>query len=373
MADLDSPSTREVCGTMAVHHKLLLQSPSYKQRCEMFENRVFAYRTGRRAPAPTGVVTVPVVVHVVHDPASPSQNIGEDQIRSQIDALNRDFRATNPDRTKVPEIWKDLVADIRVEFRLATVDPDGAPTDGITRTPTTKEFFTADEDDIKSSDTGGADPWPSDDYLNIWLCDDLRDSIGRQILGYAQFPGGPAATDGVVIAHSCFGTTGTARPPFHLGRTATHEIGHWLSLRHIWGDDGDGCSGTDFVDDTPNQAGHNFGKPRYPRVTCNNGPHGDMFMNYMDYTDDEAMFMFTAGQALRMRACLEGPRASFLLGALEPARTESVALGPSGNDETRADSAARASLDGEVDELRRQIASLRSLLDRIGGILDHAG
>ena len=130
------------------------------------------------------------------------------------------------------------------------------------------------------------------------------------LLGYAQFPGGPAATDGVVILHSAFGNTGTAAAPFNLGRSATHEIGHWLNLRHIWGDDGGGCSGDDFVADTPNCADHNFGKPAFPHVTCSNGPNGDLFMNYMDYTDDDSMFMFTNGQILRMQACLDTDRST---------------------------------------------------------------
>ena len=127
--------------------------------------------------------------------------------------------------------------------------------------------------------------------------------LGGGLLGYAQFPGGPAATDGVVILHTAFGTTGTAAAPFNLGRTATHEIGHWLNLRHIWGDDGNGCTGDDFVADTPNAAGPNTGMPAFPHVTCGNGPNGDLFMNYMDYTDDAGMFMFTNGQVTRMQAC----------------------------------------------------------------------
>ena len=114
----------------------------------------------------------------------------------------------------------------------------------------------------------------------------------------------------MVILHSAFGTTGTAAAPFDLGRTATHEIGHWLNLRHIWGDDGTGCSGDDFVADTPNAGGPNFGAPTFPHVSCNNGPNGDLFMNYMDYVDDVAMFMFTAGQVDRMQAALDGPRSS---------------------------------------------------------------
>ncbi|MET3351538.1 UNVERIFIED_ORG: hypothetical protein ABID57_003248 [Arthrobacter sp. UYEF1] len=185
-------------------------------------------------------------------------------------------------------------------------------------------FFTTELDDVKSSATGGADPWPSDVYLNVWVCNDLRDGIGRVILGYAQFPGGPPTTDGVVIANFCFGKGGTAQTPFHLGRTATHEIRHWLDLRHIWGDDRGSCSGSDMVEDTPNQADATFNSPTFPQISCSNGPNGNMFMNCMDYTDDVAMFMFTKGQSRRMDACLEGARASFLAApafALTGART----------------------------------------------------
>jgi hypothetical protein len=134
-------------------------------------------------------------------------------------------------------------------------------------------------------------------------------------LGYAQFPGGPADTDGVVIAYTAFGDTGTAAPPFDKGRTATHEIGHWLNLRHIWGDDcpsSNQCSGSDFVADTPNQECMNYSCPDFPHVSCNNDPNGDMFMNYMDYVDDPCMIMFTKGQSARMDAALAGPRSTIL-------------------------------------------------------------
>jgi hypothetical protein len=114
----------------------------------------------------------------------------------------------------------------------------------------------------------------------------------------------------VVILNTAFGTTGTATAPFDRGRSATHEIGHWLNLHHIWGDDGTGCNGSDFVDDTPNQAGPNFGTPAFPHVTCDNAPNGDLFMNYMDYVDDAAMFMFTGGQVVRMQATLDSDRSS---------------------------------------------------------------
>jgi hypothetical protein len=292
-----APSVR-TCSTMAVHHRLLLTDPDYAQARAESENRAFQARDVGSGRA--GVTTIPVVVHVVYK--TPEQNLDIAQVSSQIDVLNRDFRKTNTDIGEIPPPFKPLASDSRVEFKLATTDPDGKTTDGVTRTETQTDSF-SDDDAVKSSKSGGADAWPADRYLNLWVCE-----LGSGLLGYAQFPGGPAETDGVVILQSAFGTTGTVEAPFDLGRTATHEIGHWLNLRHIWGDDGDGCSGDDYVADTPNAGGANTGKPSFPHVTCNNGPNGDMFMNYMDYSDDDSMFMFTAGQVERMQTCLDGDR-----------------------------------------------------------------
>jgi hypothetical protein len=293
---------RRTCATMDVHRRLLSRDPDYASARAAIENDARLYEQGIRVAARLGVTRIPVVVHVVWNTAA--QSISDAQIASQIDVLNRDYRRSNPDVGSTPAPFLPLTADARVEFVLATVDPDGAPTSGIERRQTAVTSFT-DDDAVKSQATGGMDPWPADRYLNIWVC-----QLGGGLLGYAQFPGGSPATDGVVILHSAFGTTGTAAPPFHLGRTATHEIGHWLNLNHIWGDDGTGCSGTDNVADTPNQGGANTGTPTFPHVSCNNGPNGDMFMNYMDYVDDSAMFMFTAGQVTRMQAALDGPRSS---------------------------------------------------------------
>nr|BFE36819.1 zinc metalloprotease [Actinomadura rugatobispora] len=305
--DAFQPPSRDLCGTMLVHRRLLNQSMTYRAQRSAIENRALQYERGRRLEAITDIVTIPVVVHVVHDPRAPEQNISDEQIRSQLTVLNQDYRAANPDAGKVPEVWRPLVADARIEFRLADRAPDGTPTDGIVRAETDRRGFTWD-DGVKSKRTGGADPWPADQYLNLWVC-----RLTGGLLGYAQFPGGPPQTDGVVILHSAFGTSGTAAAPYNGGRTATHEIGHWLDLYHIWGDDDGACSSDDKVADTPNQAGENTGVPKFPHISCDNGPNGDMFMNYMDYTDDDAMFLFTQGQSTRMRACLEGARASFMV------------------------------------------------------------
>jgi hypothetical protein len=149
--------------------------------------------------------------------------------------------------------------------------------------------------------------WPCEHYLNLWVA-----PLGGGLLGYAQFPGGDPATDGVVVRSTAFGRTGALAADYALGRTCTHEVGHWLDLLHIWGDDGHSCEGSDAVADTPNQAGPNLGKPAFPSASCGNGPDGDMYMDYMDYVDDAAMTMFTRGQVERMAATLAGPRASLL-------------------------------------------------------------
>jgi hypothetical protein len=297
------PPTQRSCGTLEVHRRLLTEVPTYAAARAEVENLAFAYERRTQLTARFGVTQIPVAVHVVHH--TDAQNVSDAQIQSQIDVLNQDYRRDNADVAQVPAVWQPVTADCRIEFHLATTDPDGNPTNGITRTATEAVSFGTD-DAVKSAASGGADAWPADRYLNLWVC-----QLESGLLGYAQFPGGPAETDGVVITHSGFGTNGTATAPFDLGRTATHEIGHWLNLFHIWGDDGTGCSGTDFVEDTPNQAGPNTGCPDFPHVTCDNGPDGDMFMNYMDYTDDRCMFMFSSGQLTRMDATLDGPRSSF--------------------------------------------------------------
>ncbi len=252
----------------------------------------------------SAVVEIPVVFHVVY--RTGAENISDARLMAQLDVLNQDYSRTNADASNTPSAFSGLGADTEIQFCLATRAPNCGNTTGITRTLTSTVSF-IDDDKVKSTSTGGIDPWPTDEYLNIWVC-----NLGNNLLGYAQFPGGNAATDGVVCLYSSVG--GPASPgtltPYHLGRSGSHEVGHWLNLNHIWGDDGSACTGSDNVADTPNQAGSNFGCPSFPNVSCSNGPDGDMFMNYMDYTDDACMNIFTYGQSDRMHACLESFRAS---------------------------------------------------------------
>ena len=281
-----TPKLRRSCGAMAAHMMLLERYPSFRLNQMRLEGTTDRRRQSDTLAKKPKLVTIKTVVNVVFKTAQ--QNVSNAQIASQIAALNKDFRATNPDRTKTPVPWKGLIADAGIQFKLVKV----------TRTQTTRSGFSFN-DDVKRASTGGIPPFNPKTHLNIWVC-----ALTGGLLGYAQFPGGPSATDGVVVNFLAFGTNGTAQAPFNKGRTATHEVGHYFNLRHIWGDTPD-CSGSDQVADTPNCAGPNVGTPSFPVVTCNNGPNGDMFMNYMDYTDDAAMFMFTSQQVLRMRAALD--------------------------------------------------------------------
>ncbi len=237
------------------------------------------------------VITIPVVVHVVYN--TTQQNISDAQVISQINVLNKDYRGNNNDSKNIPSYFASLAGDGGFEFRLATVDPAGYSTSGIIRKQTSIQMFGVD-DRIKSSARGGDDTWNRNKYLNIWVC-----NLAGGILGYTSTIGCAAEKDGVVIQFSAFGTVGSAAAPFNLGRTATHEIGHWLNLKHIWGD---AYCGDDEINDTPKQRSSNRGRPTGEKFTCDMSGHGDMYMNFMDLTDDAGMFMFTQGQCKRMRA-----------------------------------------------------------------------
>ena len=292
--------------------RLLAENPEAQQRMRNIETFTQEYIKNQSTQRTEGeVYTIPVVVHVLY--RTSAENVSNAQIQSQIDVLNADFRRTNSDYTLTPSEFAGSVADSEIEFVLATTDPNGNPTSGITRTSTNKTSF-ATNDEMKFTAQGGKDAWNTKKYLNIWVC-----NMSGGILGYAQFPGsGAANTDGVVILTTAFGSTGNVNAPFNKGRTATHEVGHWLNLRHIWGDGN--CSADDFVSDTPIAAASNGGCPSYPSKSCSNngGFTSDMFMNYMDYTNDACMYMFTTGQKNRMRAVLTGFRSELVSGGITP-------------------------------------------------------
>ncbi|MCB0396328.1 MAG: T9SS type A sorting domain-containing protein [Flavobacteriales bacterium] len=287
------------CGTTEYMERLFRENPGYEQRLQQMNQELAAYVAARKnSSEPHAVVTIPTVVHVVYNTSG--QNHSDASVQSQIDAMNADFRLLNSDKSTAPSVFQSLQGDAEIEFCLAQRDPNGNPTTGITRTQTNTSSFSTN-DDVKYTSSGGKDAWPRDKYLNLWVCD-----ISGGILGYAQFPGGPAATDGVVLHTDYFGTI-NANTPFNLGRTGTHEVGHWLGLYHIWGD---ANCGNDQVSDTPTQQTSNSGCPSFPHVTCSNGPNGDMFMNYMDYVNDACMVMFSLGQNSRMQGVVDGSRSS---------------------------------------------------------------
>lgn len=289
---------QRTCGSMENLQRLLQENPEMRLNLEKIEQFTQNNLSGT---SNRSVYRIPVVFHVVYN--TTSENISDAQLQSQLTVLNEDFRRMNADKVNTPSAFTGVAADTEIEFCLATVSPTGAATNGITRTSTTVTQF-YDNDAVKYTSQGGKDAWNTGKYLNIWVCD-----LGTSLLGYAQFPGGPAATDGVVLNYRYTGRGGSAVAPFNKGRTGTHEVGHWLNLYHIWGD---AACGNDQVSDTPTQYTSSSGCPTHPRPSCSNS--GDQFMNYMDYSDDACMNMLTLGQKSRMRALFAtgGPRASLL-------------------------------------------------------------
>jgi len=295
--------TKRSCGSQDVLEAQLAADPSLRERMAQIE--AFTQRTiksGALDKLVGDTIEIPVVVHVLYN--TTAQNISDAQVKSQIAVLNDDYHNRNADKSKLPANSFQTVASTGMKVRFVLAQ---AP---IHKFTSTKSFTTNDA--MKSSKRGGDDAIDPTNKLNMWAC-----NLGGGLLGYAQFPGGKSATDGVVILYSAFGSrakyaAGTYTSKYDLGRTATHEVGHWMNLYHIWGDDNGACSGSDQVSDTPNQGAENYGCPSFPHLSCSNGPKGDMFMNYMDYTDDACMFMFSTGQKNRALATFaaNGPRAA---------------------------------------------------------------
>jgi len=295
------------CVSAEQHKRLLQQYPSLVEKQnqleQLYQQYLSAAQKGQRA-----VITIPVVVHAVHDgdTVGGSENISDAQVLSQIDALNIDYRKMNPDTANIPSVFKPLAADFEIEFCLAARDPDGNATNGIERINGQRTSWTiATADEFKPSTI-----WDPSKYLNIWVM--RLGGTNSSTLGYAQFPGMPDSTDGIVVDYKAFGIIGDLLSGHDEGKTLTHEVGHWLGLIHVWGDDNGACNQDDLISDTPVQRAENYGCPTFPHLSCSNGPNGDMFMNYMDYVNDDCSFMFTTGQKARADFFLTGERASIL-------------------------------------------------------------
>ena len=287
---LTNAITERKCATQEVLEDQLREDPTLAGRMTQIED--FTKKATLAKRIVNGKIEIPVVVNVLYRTAA--ENISATQIQSQIDILNKDFNALNSDYNSVPALFSGVKANIGISFVL----------DQVVRKSTTKTSW-GTKDAMKKSKGGGLASISPTSKLNIWVC-----TIGGGILGYAQFPGGSSATDGVVIDSRYFGLSGSANVPYNLGRTATHEIGHWMNLRHIWGD---ATCGNDLVADTPTHNGPNYGVPVYPLYSTCSGNPVEMTMNYMDYTDDNAMYMFSVGQKSRITAIFVsgGARAAF--------------------------------------------------------------
>jgi len=299
-------TAQERCGTEAHTKNLRSNNANYAIARDKVNAQTEKWIENHPNHSEKTIITIPVVVHVVWK--TNTHNISDAQIQSQIDVLNEDYRRTNVDKINTPNVWQTIAADSEIEFCLAATDPDGNPSTGIERTQTTHGTFGMDSD-IHTSSAGGADDWPNDDYLNIWVC-----NIQSGLLGYASPPSNWVGDgDGLVIGYQYFGRTGAVQSPYHKGRTATHEIGHWLNLDHVWG--GWGSCGNDQVADTPKQETENYSCPAFPlhpNACSTTNANGDMFMNYMDYTNDACMNLFTNGQKARMISAINNYRQNML-------------------------------------------------------------
>ena len=306
----------EKCATVSVAKRLADENPALIDIRKQYEKDIQQWiennKSLRLSEDQEAIKTIPVVVHVVYK--NTTENISNSVITSQLNVLNKDFRKLNTDMVPSSHPFYTIAGDAGIEFCLASVDPSGNPTSGITRTSTTVSRF-SDDEKVKSSATGGANAWDTKKYLNLWVCD-----LGSSLLGYATFPSDLNAfpsVDGVVIGYQYFGLSGTIGGANNLGRTATHEIGHWLDLYHIWGDEPD-CDADDEVTDTPKQAGENYSCPTasngFATDACTGSNPGIMYQNYMDYTDDACMSIFTNGQISRMKAVLNTTRTGLFTG-----------------------------------------------------------
>lgn len=302
---------------MEAYEELFRSNPGFKAQFEANQSRLNEKMSAQGAQRTTALNdTVPVVIHLIGD-ASIQSMVTDALLQSQIDVLNEDFQGKNADSTRIPAAFKSLYGKMGLTFILAQTDPNGQPTNGIDRRTNSITFSSGTADNAKKTSMGGLDAWDPQQYMNLWVV-----SFGSTgLLGISVFPGDPRPLNlhGFVCDYRAFGRGGSYMyPEFNKGRTTTHELGHFWNLRHIWADDGGSCAGSDFpstpwgsaTDDTPNQGDMNFGNPDGPGTgtvvtdNCSISAPGVMYQNYMDYTDDIAMVMFTKGQGSRMEGAI---------------------------------------------------------------------
>ncbi len=297
-------SAQQKCGSSEYLNKQIGNDPSLRQRIVEIENfskkKAGIITTDQRIASPLPIIKIPVIFHVLYH--LPEENVSMQKIADALAILNRDYRRENADSINTPSFFKPIAADMEIEFKFAVSDSRGVSTNAVVRKYTPVKYWLSD-DNVKSNTTYGDDAWDSKSYLNIWICN-LED-----VTGYSTFPGLDPKLDGVVINYKNIIESGSSTA--NLGRTFVHEVGHWLNLKHIWGET---YCGDDGVDDTPKQSSFTPGCPSGIRISCTNNSSGDMYMNYMDFTDDACMNMFSNGQKQRARVLFEtgGARNSIL-------------------------------------------------------------
>jgi Pregnancy-associated plasma protein-A/Secretion system C-terminal sorting domain len=295
------------CGTVQVLELALKRDPTLKKRLELQELQLQKAITQRSLQSlrTEAVITIPVVFHIV----LPDPNVVSNaQVQAQVDTLNTDFGGRNSDSVLIPAAFKALFGKSNIQFTLARRTPDDEPTNGIERSIAGKSSYATTDNSLKYTALGGADAWDPSRYFNVWLCD-----LSGGILGYGTPPGSSVSLEqGVAILFSSL--PGGSSAPYDLGRTLTHETGHYFNLIHIWGDDDGLCTGTDNIGDTPNQTDATFGCPGTAVKTdaCTPAAPGILYQDYMDYTDDACMHLFTKEQVTRMESALNILRTTLL-------------------------------------------------------------
>lgn len=326
------PGILQRCGTTEAYEQLFRQNPAFKAQFEANQRRLAEVSRQRRETSRVTALedTVAVVIHVIGSAALQAQ-VTDAILQSQIDTLNVDYNGKNADSVRIPAAFKPVFGKMGITFILAKTDPNGFPTTGIERRTNNITFSSGTADNAKRTANGGLDAWDGTKYLNLWVAE-----LTGGLLGISVFPGDPRplGLHGFLCDYRAFGSNANyLYPEFNKGRTTTHELGHFLNLRHIWGDDGTGsqfnictpgtsCNGSDFVDDTPNQCVMNFENPDINGTgvvvtdICSPTAPGVMYQNFMDYCDDVALVMFTKGQNTRMEDAFNSPDRGPLLSSL---------------------------------------------------------
>jgi hypothetical protein len=304
------------CATMEVLKNSFEKDPALKESFEKDMQRIDQLAALRASnPMAREMATpvyIPVVFHIVlPDPTEVTDKMLDDQLA----VLNRDFAGLNGDSVNIPAAFKPLFGKSKIQFVLAKRTPGNLPSTGIERIVTTQASFSPNTNYVKHATTGGANAWTSSRFLNIWVC-----HLSDGILGYSTFPTSATADEqGIVIYNVTL--PGGSLAGYNDGRTLTHEAGHFFTLFHIWGDDDGACNGTDRVGDTPNQADASSGcHTGVVTDACNTAAPGIMYQNYMDYSSDGCMAMFTLLQVTRMESTLTTSRLSLTTsnGAVSP-------------------------------------------------------